>query len=277
MNQMVEKLKALFQEQAERSERLRDEAYQDSLTGLGNRRYFEMQLHARLSAEDQASSGYLLLRVNDLAGLNQRLGGQRTDQLPAVAEQLVRNSAGQGAGQLLARSRGGEFILLAPGLVREEAEQLASRLDGALASLASTGATDSQPVAHMGLVPFAPGEAQQDLMMLADEALAQAERQADRAWACIEQTHAGNVGDDRHAWHALLDKALAQGRFQLFFQPVVASREPSRVLHWCCRACRTSRARAFRRALPALAGAFRLVRAARPGDAGAGAGADGRP
>ncbi|WCD78135.1 cyclic di-GMP receptor LapD [Pseudomonas sp. TUM22785] len=234
MNQMVEKLKALFQEQAERSERLRDEAYQDSLTGLGNRRYFEMQLSARLSAEDQASSGYLLLlRVNDLAGLNQRLGGQRTDQLlKAVAEQLVRNSAGQGAGQLLARSRGGEFILLAPGLVREEAEQLATRLDGALGSLASTGATDTHPVAHIGLVPFAPGESQQDLMMLADEALAQAERQADRAWACIEQTRAGNVGDDRHAWHALLDKALAQGRFQLFFQPVVASREPSRVLHY---------------------------------------------
>ena len=46
-----------------------------------------------------------------------------------------------------------------------------------------------------------------------------------------EQTRAGNVGDDRHAWHALLDKALAQGRFQLFFQPVVAADEPARVLH----------------------------------------------
>ena len=34
MNQMVEKLKALFTEQAERSERLRAESYQDSLTGL---------------------------------------------------------------------------------------------------------------------------------------------------------------------------------------------------------------------------------------------------
>ena len=38
MNQMVEKLKALFKEQAERSERLRIESYQDKLTGLANRR-----------------------------------------------------------------------------------------------------------------------------------------------------------------------------------------------------------------------------------------------
>src|SRR5690349_19696698 len=82
MNQMVEKLKALFQEQAERSEKLRVESYQDSLTGLANRRYFEMQLNARVSNPEQASSGYLLLlRVKDLAGLNQRLGGQRTDEV----------------------------------------------------------------------------------------------------------------------------------------------------------------------------------------------------
>ncbi|MCZ2986433.1 GGDEF domain-containing protein, partial [Acinetobacter baumannii] len=75
MNQMVEKLKALFQEQAERSEKLRIESYQDNLTGLANRRYFEMQLNARVSNPEDTNSGYLLLlRVKDLAGLNQRLG-----------------------------------------------------------------------------------------------------------------------------------------------------------------------------------------------------------
>ncbi len=145
MNQMVEKLKALFQEQAERSERLRIESYQDNLTGLANRRYFEMQLNARVSNTEQASSGYLLLlRVNDLAGLNQRLGGQRTDELlKAVGLQLSRECAKYPETQnLVTRIRGGEFAVLAPGLVREEALQLARSLDSALASLHATGATD---------------------------------------------------------------------------------------------------------------------------------------
>ena len=95
MNQMVEKLKALFTEQAERSERLRAESYQDSLTGLSNRRYFEMQLNTRVSNLEEARAGYLLLlRVQGLAGLNARLGGQRTDQLlQAVGEQLRRTCA----------------------------------------------------------------------------------------------------------------------------------------------------------------------------------------
>ena len=120
MNQMVEKLKALFQEQAERSEKLRTESYQDSLTGLANRRYFEMQLHARVSNPEQASSGYLLLlRVKDLAGLNQRLGGQRTDQLlKAVGEQLLREcDKYPETHNLVTRVRGGEFAVLAPGPV----------------------------------------------------------------------------------------------------------------------------------------------------------------
>jgi diguanylate cyclase (GGDEF)-like protein len=234
MNQMVEKLKALFHEQTERSERLRIESYQDNLTGLANRRYFEMQLHTRVSNLEEASAGYLvLLRVNDLAGLNQRLGGQRTDQLlQAVGQQLVRTCARYPeTHNLITRSRGGEFSVLAPGMVREEALQLAQELDGNLRSLAQTGATDLLPVAHLGLAPYAPGDDPQALLKLADEALAQAEGAGECNWVCVDHTALATVENDHHAWHTLLDRALAQGHFQLYFQPVVSSLDTAQVLH----------------------------------------------
>ncbi|WP_347909967.1 cyclic di-GMP receptor LapD [Pseudomonas grandcourensis] len=235
MNQMVEKLKALFQEQAERSEKLRVESYQDSLTGLANRRYFEMQLNARVSNPEQASSGYLLLlRVKDLAGLNQRLGGQRTDEvLKAVGEQLSRECAKYPETQnLVTRIRGGEFAVLAPGLVREEALQLAQNLDSALASLHATGATDVAAVASIGLAPFAHGDSPQTVLSLGDQALAQAEGQGEQNWACIEHSLSASVGDDHHAWHLMLDRALTQQRFELYFQPVVAAQDTQLVLHY---------------------------------------------
>ncbi|AZD05603.1 Membrane bound c-di-GMP receptor LapD [Pseudomonas chlororaphis] len=235
MNQMVEKLKALFQEQAERSEKLRVESYQDNLTGLANRRYFEMQLNARVSNPEQASSGYLLLlRVKDLAGLNQRLGGQRTDQLlQAVGEQLQRECARYPeTHNLVTRIRGGEFAVLAPGLVREEALQLAQNLENALASLHATGATDVASVASIGLAPFVHGDSPQAVLSLGDQALAQAEAQGDTSWACLEHGAAASVGDDHHAWHTLLDGALSQQRFELYFQPVVATRDTTLVLHY---------------------------------------------
>ncbi|MBC3349024.1 MULTISPECIES: cyclic di-GMP receptor LapD [Pseudomonas] len=235
MNQMVEKLKALFQEQAERSEKLRVESYQDNLTGLANRRYFEMQLHARVSNPEQASSGYLLLlRVKDLAGLNQRLGGQRTDQLlKAVGEQLQRECARYPeTHNLVTRIRGGEFAVLAPGLVREEALQLAQNLDSALASLHATGATDVASVASIGLAPFVHGDSPQAVLQLGDQALAQAESQGEPGWACLDHSASASVGDDHHAWHNLLDQALSNQRFELYFQPVVAAQDTQVVLHY---------------------------------------------
>lgn len=235
MNQMVEKLKALFQEQAERSEKLRDESYRDTLTGLANRRYFEMQLNARVNNPEQASSGYLLLlRVRDLAGLNQRLGGQHTDDLLiAVGQQLSRECAKYPETlNLVTRIRGGEFAVLAPGLVRAEALQLAQSLDNALASLHATGATDVDAVAYIGLAPFMYGDLPQAVLGLADQALAQAEGQGDSRWVCLDHTAASNLGDDHHAWHRLLDEALNQRRFELYFQPVVASQDTTLVLHY---------------------------------------------
>ncbi len=235
MNQMVEKLKALFQEQAERSEKLRVESYQDNLTGLANRRYFEMQLNARVSNPEQASSGYLLLlRVKDLAGLNQRLGGQRTDQLlQAVGEQLQRECARYPeTHNLITRIRGGEFAVLAPGLVREEALQLAQNLEAALTSLHATGATDVASVASIGLAPFVHGDSPQAVLQLGDQALAQAESQGEPGWACLDHSASASVGDDHHAWHNLLDQALSHQRFELYFQPVVAAQDTQVVLHY---------------------------------------------
>ncbi|MFW0890168.1 UNVERIFIED_CONTAM: EAL domain-containing protein [Pseudomonas sp. JL1] len=235
MNQMVEKLKALFQEQAERSEKLRVESYQDNLTGLANRRYFEMQLHARVSNPEQASSGYLLLlRVKDLAGLNQRLGGQRTDQLlKAVGEQLQRECARYPeTHNMVTRIRGGEFAVLAPGLVREEALQLAQNLESALASLHATSATDVASVASIGLAPFVHGDSPQAVLQLGDQALAQAESQGEPGWACLDHSASASVGDDHHAWHNLLDQALSNQRFELYFQPVVAAQDTQVVLHY---------------------------------------------
>ena len=234
MNQMVEKLKALFTEQAERSERLRVESYQDTLTGLANRRYFDMQLQARVSHAEENGAGYLLLlRVNDLAGLNLRKGAAAADALlKEVAAMLVRHCARHPeTSNLICRSRGGEFSVLAPGLTLEEARQLAQALDTALHSLYETAASDVYPVAWMGLAPYTAGEAPHDLLKLADQALAQAEGAGEEHWVCLDQQAMQSGGDDHHAWHRLLDDALQSSRLQLFFQPVVNAADNTPMHH----------------------------------------------
>lgn len=223
MNQMVDKLKTLFAEEAARSEKLREEAYQDSLTGLANRRQFDIRLSNQLVVNEQNAEGYLLLlRVNDLGGLNQRLGGQRTDALiSALGELLKRLLQAPGRGEWLAsRSRGGEFALLAPGLNSDDADRLAEEISEHLNNLRQTGASDCNPVAHLGIAAFRPGEGSTSVIARADQALAQAQSNAARCWERLDDFTAQS-GRGLHDWRGWIDDALNQGKLQLYFQPVV--------------------------------------------------------
>jgi EAL domain-containing protein (putative c-di-GMP-specific phosphodiesterase class I) len=153
--------------------------------------------------------------------------------LKAVGEQLSRECAKYPETlNLVTRIRGGEFAVLAPGLVREEALQLAQNLDSALASLHATGATDVASVASIGLAPFVYGDSPQAVLGLGDQALAQAEGQGDSSWVCLDHSASASVGDDHHAWHKLLDQALNLRRFELYFQPVVAAQDTQLILHY---------------------------------------------
>lgn len=233
MNQMVEKLRTLFAEEAARSDKLRAQAYQDSLTGLPNRRLFDARLNEQLGAGEHEHAGQLLLlRLNDLNGLNQRLGGQRTDELiQAVARLLVDSCGQQGRTDwLLARSRGGEFAVLAPGCSREQAERLAEELCEGLENLARTGASDLTPVAYLGISAFAEGDSPADLMARADQALAQAESQPAQPWASQDGTALAALNDSQD-WHDWIDQALTERRLLLYFQPVVDCLDTQRVLH----------------------------------------------
>ncbi len=233
MNQMVEKLKTLFAEEATRSEKLRAESYQDSLTGLANRRLLDEQLNDHLLISEQSSAGHLLmLRINDLVGLNQRLGGQRTDALiSAVGELLKRlTQPPERCTWLAARNRGGEFSLLTPRLDSADAARLASEISASLENLRLTDASDCKPVAHLGIVAYHPGEPASDVLLRLDQALTQARQHPERPWVHLADTDTA-TNHTQHDWRSWIDDALTHGKLQLYFQPVVQCADTSQVLH----------------------------------------------
>ena len=233
MNQMVEKLKTLFTEEAARSEKLREHAYQDSITGLANRRLFDIQLSQQLAIHEQNAEGYLfLLRVNDLAGLNQRLGGQKTDALITAIGDLLKRLLNQNTRTewLASRSRGGEFSLLVPGIGSEDAELLAGELHSNLESLRQTGASDCTPVAHIGIGAFRPGEEPSQVISRADQALAQTQNDPSRHWVRLDDYQA-QATQGLHDWRTWIDDALNQRKLQLYFQPVMQCTDRNQLLH----------------------------------------------
>jgi diguanylate cyclase (GGDEF)-like protein len=233
MNQMVEKLKALFNEEAARSERLRSESYQDSLTGLANRRLLDEQLADRLLVAEQNGDGHLLmLRLNDLAGLNQRLGGQHTDALISVVGELLKRLTAlpERRTWLAARNRGGEFSLLTRGLNTEDGARLAAEISATLENLRLTGASDCTPVAQLGIVAYHPGESPGDVLMRLDQALSEASQHPERPWILLSHREAA-PHLSQHDWRTWIDDALTEGKLLLYFQPVVQCADTSQLLH----------------------------------------------
>jgi len=233
MNQMVEKLKALFTEEAARSEKLRAQSYQDSLTGLANRRLLDEQLADHLLVGEQSSDGHLLtLRINDLVGLNQRFGGQRTDALiSTVGELLTRlTQVPERRTWLAARNHGGEFSLLTPGLGSQDAARLAAEISATLENLRLTGASDCMPVAHLGIVAFQPGESARNVLLRLDQALTEAQGHPERPWRLLSHSVSA-PNQTQYDWQTWIDDALAEGKMQLYFQPVVQCADTSQVLH----------------------------------------------
>lgn len=214
MNQMVEKLKALFAEEAERGEQLRAQAYDDRLTGLGNRSYLDAQLLRRLETQDSCGEGYLvLLRMPDLVGLNQRLGGEQTDRLlRGVAHWLIERGR---PGDVLARSRAGEFAWLIEGMSADEIAPVVS----ALLHQANTWlASHNAGQASVGWTHFAAGMSLSDVYRSAD--------------ASLQQSTGSVMGKNADAWRRLLEQSLAAGKVSIVQQKVVSAADHRQVLHY---------------------------------------------
>ncbi|MBS1154379.1 MAG: hypothetical protein H6R07_303 [Proteobacteria bacterium] len=218
MNTMVERVKAMFNEQADRISQLRSEANRDALTGLANRSFFMGRLLQALSEDDAAPRGALLIvRLHDLGGLNRRQGRGKADFfLQRVAAEFA-DIAVHEPDWLAARLNGADFVLLAPGVDEDAADRLARTLLGKLDELYRRGHSDDDRPAWCGFTLYAHDETPGAVLSRTDTALLHAETEPARVAASLEAAISSNPNDD---WQALLQRALAENRFELASFPV---------------------------------------------------------
>ncbi len=218
MNAMVSRLKSMFDEEAARLEVMRREANCDELTGLSNRSSFLAALQQSLDAEHACGGTLILIRLDDLAGMNQRLGRETTDDYLRRAAMTIGESipaVGQG---LAARLNGSDFALL---LAADQngmplAEALLLRLTQLVTPFAK-----SYVAAWVAMVGFEKGAEMQEVLARADLALAAA--QSDGVYAVGETQFSVEVNTPRTAeqWRLTIGRSLQQGWVRLVSFPVV--------------------------------------------------------
>lgn len=233
MNRMTHKVKEMFEEQAAHAEGLRKHAYIDALTGLGNRRYFESQITARLDRRDSTTKGIVMLvQIHDLQELNKERGFQAGDDLLKRVAAVLQEITAQYVNCVLTRLTGGDFGVFLPDIAPWEAEPIAAEVTNGLSRLATEQVTLTDNVGHVGVSTYDCPTTLGRLLSEADLALRAAQQAGPNRWAVraiTEEIEKMPLGQQQ--WKDALEKALHERRISLDAQPVVKIDDRKHVLH----------------------------------------------
>jgi diguanylate cyclase (GGDEF)-like protein len=233
MNRMTRKVKEMFEEQVTQAEGLRERSYHDPVTGLGNRRYFDTQITARLDRRDSVTKGILLLiKLNDLDKLNQLKGFQAGDEFLKRMATLLQDSTRQYASGVLARLTGGDFGIFLPDAPAWDAETIASGVASQLSGLAAEQLAVTDNIGYVGAATYEATTTLGRLLSEADLALTAARQGGPNGWsvrAITEETAQMPLGQQQ--WREKLEKALLERRISLDAQPVVKTADRNQLVH----------------------------------------------
>jgi diguanylate cyclase len=181
----------------ENLEQVRQEAMTDSLTGIANRKCFDMRLEDSLrdSLEEGEELCLMLLDIDRFKTFNDTYGHQIGDQvLKLVAQNLLNTVKGQ---DTAARFGGEEFAIILPRTELVNAVKLAESIRVNLAKQVlknrRTGETFGKLTVSIGVAKFHPGEAMKELLGRSDKALYKAKQDGRNRVVSESDTGKGNI------------------------------------------------------------------------------------
>lgn len=158
-------------------ENVQKEAMTDALTGIGNRKFFDISLRD-LAAEAMESGEQLCLLLGDIdhfKKFNDNYGHQIGDQVLKLVGMILRKETSDKAKVTPARYGGEEFAIIIPNVVLDEAQVFGDKVRTTVSSKRirkkSTGEDFGNITMSMGIALFKHGEPLDDLVQRADQSL----------------------------------------------------------------------------------------------------------
>lgn len=233
MNKMSLKVKSMFDEMSLLTEKLRNQAYLDPVTNLGNRRYLDSQLQHLVDSSEEFYSGALFLfELHDFKHYNEQHGYQAGDRLLKQASDLLKTACAEIKEYFAMRIAGGTFVVLIPNITRDQAKTYGESFTHAIAQLQIVEQRLTQSVVHIGIAHFSKGQTTAtDLLAKADMALRAAQQEGGNTWRLYEEQGPQTAVHGAQYWRQLLDATITQQNIVLYFQPVVGRGETPPLLH----------------------------------------------
>ncbi|MFN7097074.1 MAG: LapD/MoxY N-terminal periplasmic domain-containing protein, partial [Gammaproteobacteria bacterium] len=221
MNRMTQRIQSVFEEQSNLIEQLREHAFQDSVTKLGNRRYFNLQTDDLLSQKEPKFIGSLyLLELKNLDILKLNQGYQIFELYLIQVAKVIKLVVEPFTGTVSVRLSDTTFGILIPNIDPIQSARIATILTEKLTYLQNM--TSNHLSFHLGVAIYKAEQDHAQLMAEADKALRTAKQNGSNNYYLLEaeqaeKSHAGNFNQ----FKTLLDQNIAKKDYTVFFQPVM--------------------------------------------------------
>lgn len=236
MNRMTRQLKILFDEQVVQIEQVRNQAYVDSVSGLGNGRFFSAQLEARVHSTEEPFNGALArIQLSGLLEYNEQFGKGAGDDLLKQMGKRWRQSMDDVEGHCVARVSGARFAALLPNVNIEQAKVKVVEALKAINDLPAMaeGGTGLSVSVGMSFCPI--GGDSRLLEVQANSALSEAKQQGSENLVIFDEaTHGDPLSPQLSQvadWEAHLKSIINQKQVSFEFQPVLSCVDQS-VMHY---------------------------------------------
>jgi diguanylate cyclase (GGDEF)-like protein/PAS domain S-box-containing protein len=196
-------------------------AEHDALTGLCNRRRFEVELERALdrATRYETNGAVLILDLDNFKHVNDDHGHGGGDQVLQSVGALLRGRVR--STDVLARLGGDEFAVLLPQATGEEALGLARSIVTAVRR--HSVLLDGEPArvtTSVGVATIGPDTAEAAVLMALADGAMYAAKAAGRDRALLLDPAKAGAGTGK-SWQRRIERALAQDGFELYCQPIV--------------------------------------------------------
>ncbi|WP_067222435.1 bifunctional diguanylate cyclase/phosphodiesterase [Marinomonas gallaica] len=217
MNGMVTKLQQVFTREAQVAEKLRSMAYQDSVTGLYNRHYFDMTFSSIVDEDQTTAQGTVyLLRINGLKEFNTHYGYQLGNELVKHLARIFRTTLSTTDG-VYVRLNGIELIALLPNTKPSSIQKNADQLLLATKTLREELNLEEMPIELTAAIArYTPNESKSKMFSQLDFLIQQAGEVYNDSVQVQREDAQRAFNNDQ--WQQLIDTAIVERRFKLFKQ-----------------------------------------------------------
>lgn len=217
-NDMSAKIRRIVEEESVRAGQFHHEAYQDTVTGLENRRSFDSRLAAMLNDSSVDSGVVMMLRIARFKEYNQKHGFMQGDELLKFTAEAIAKMA-QGRAGIRARINGGAFAMVFSNVTAAAAAEMLSDLCVRLAQ-ACVEQGRGDVIFACGAAHFEGKALGSALMAAADHASEIAIHAAPNSYHMVLDVGLAEAGKGSGYWRDTINHALQNEGLSLVAQPV---------------------------------------------------------